>query len=176
MTVASAIAVSGLLGIAAPAQAATVCVTAPNGAQVCGDNGAGGGTGTGGSSTGNGGAGQKGSIPPPPPRPTPVAPAPKVAKAVVKITNVTSSGFTVSWNKPAIVGTRGSYAVFVSQKLPNPKGGVLVSRGEYSPLTNSVKFTRLKANATYIVTVVASSTSAGKTVMANTITTFTTKR
>lgn len=87
VTLALPIIFGGGLMIAAPAQAETVCVTVPNGAQDCYDNGAGGGHGVGGSSTGNGGAGSYGTVPPPPPQvnipaPQPVAPAPVAPKPV----------------------------------------------------------------------------------------------
>lgn len=73
---------AALLLAPVPAHAETVCMTAPNGAPYCFDNGQGGG-GIGGSNTGSAGgapvSGGYGSVPPPPPSPIgaiPQQPAP----------------------------------------------------------------------------------------------------
>ncbi|SDT41925.1 Meckel syndrome type 1 protein [Pseudarthrobacter equi] len=67
---------------AAPAQAATICQTAPNGSQYCFDDGKGANTGVGGS-VGGGSTGGAGAVPPPPAQvPVPAQPAPAPAPYV----------------------------------------------------------------------------------------------
>lgn len=84
--------------LAVPAQAATVCYTAPNGAQDCYDNGQGNGVGTGGSSGGNGqGTPPSSTMPAPPtgwtapplspPAPAPVYVAPPIQQAPAPVYN-----------------------------------------------------------------------------------------
>jgi hypothetical protein len=110
---------TGQLLLSTPAHAEIVCTTAPNGAQVCGDNGtgpgSGQGSGTGGGDVSGGGSGVPGAVPPPPP-PPPVAVAPPV------VAPVPAPPVPAAPAAPAPVPAPGSVQLNIEPKYQAPQG------------------------------------------------------
>ncbi len=117
--------VGGAILAAGPAHAATVCHTAPNGAQDCYDNGAGGGTGAApiGGSAGNGGSGSYGKVPPAPSSPVDLNAA--ISRVAVQYSLGSPLGATVTGLKDG-----GAYRQYQRGFVVySPATGAQVSRG-----------------------------------------------